>query len=325
MMRPWRTLAFVSGAAALLLGAALTFAPTSYATLSVLIGWRPSLAGPSPLPPTPSGKALGKLVAGRWLVQQIAPDTWALGEPANDPDNYEYLLVGKSRALLIDAGMSRDADIRPVLASLTRLPVTVIPTHLHSDHTHGLKYFTQIALVDLPLTRTLVQDGQVHVQRLQYMAPVSDPAPVFAVSEWVRPEGDIDLGGRKVRLLWTPGHTDTSISIHDPAAHLLFTGDLIYTTTLYAFMPESSLSTYVKTADRLLATLPADTTLYGAHCCRNDMPAQAPWLMLQDLRDVRQASADILAGKAQGKGVLMRRFPVNSRMTLETFYPFGNQ
>jgi len=128
-----------------------------------------------------------------------------------------------------------------------------------------------------------------------------------------------------VQVLWTPGHTATSVSIHDPAAKLLFTGDLIYTTTLYAFMPDSSLSAYIATADRLLADMPPDTLIYGAHCCRNDVPAQAPWLQMSDLADVRQAAADILVGKAKGSGFLLRRFPVNARMTLLTFYPFGNR
>ena len=95
--------------------------------------------------------------------------------------------------------------------------------------------------------------------------------------------------------------------------------------TLYAFMPDSSLSAYIATADRLLADMPPDTLIYGAHCCRNDVPAQAPWLQMSDLADVRQAAADILDGKAKGRGFLLRRFPVNARMTLLTFYPFGNR
>jgi len=323
-MKVWR---FVGAAAAVVIvlgGLGLTFAPAAYAVLTMAVGRMVFFPLPSPLKPTPPGAAAGAVVDGYWRVQQIARDTFAICEPWNDPDNCEYLLLGRARALLIDSG-STARDIHPVLAGLTRLPVTVIPTHLHSDHTNGLRNFDRIALVDLPLTRALVRDGKVHLRRLQYMAPFGVPTPVFRVSEWVKPDGEIDLGGRVVRLLWTPGHTATSISIHDPAAKLLFTGDYIYTTTLYAFMPDSSLSAYVATADRLLTSVPADTTIYGAHCCRNDAPPEAPWLSMNDLRDVRGAVTAIQAGKAQGRGVLLRRYPVNSRMTLTTFYPFGNR
>lgn len=325
----WKPLAVIAALALLLGVCAAAFSPYLYAEaqMSPLRGIvRP--ATPPGFTARP-GPALGVVVAGRWRVQQIAPDTWALGEPADDPDNYEYLLVGQTRALLIDAGSSRAHDIRPVLATLTTLPVTVIPTHLHFDHTNGLGRFRDIALIDLPQTRARVRDGQVRLGRYQYLGGFEGSeggsAPPFRVTEWVKPDAEIDLGGRRVRVLSTPGHTATSISIHDPAAKLLFTGDLIYTTTLYAFMPDSSLSAYVATANRLLAAMPADTVIYGAHCCRNDVPAQAPWLRMSDLADVRRAAADIQAGKAGGRGVLLRRFPVNARMTLLTFYPFANR
>ena len=324
----FRKLAAASVAAlAVVIGLGLAFAPFVYAEAFIGPAWLHRAMEASPVSgfAAQPGPAVGNVVGGHWRVQPIAPNTWAIGEPQDDPDNYEYLLVGKTRALLIDAGAHK-RDIRPVLAGLTSLPVTVIPTHLHFDHTNGLRHFASVALIDLPATRARVKDGVLHLGRYQYMgSPEDGDPPPFRVTEWVKPDGYIELGGRRVQVLWTPGHTATSVSIHDPAAKLLFTGDLIYTTTLYAFMPDSSLSAYAATADRLLAAAPADTVIYGAHCCRNDAPAQAPWLSMDDLRDLRQAVADIQAGRARGHGFLLRRFPVNARMTLLTFYPFGNR
>ncbi len=314
----------VVAAVAALLAAGLASAPLVYVELIHATHSRP--AWPTPLiSGTPlAGEPRGTVIDDYWRVQKIAPDTFAIGEPQGDLDNFEYLLIGKNRALLIDAG-STTRDIHPALATLTQLPITVIPTHLHSDHTNGLKNFDSIALIDLPETRSRLIDGKVHLGRHQYMGTGGEVAPVFRVAEWVKPDGYIDLGERRVQVLWTPGHTTTSISVRDPAAQLLFTGDLIYPTTLYAFLPDSSLSTYVTTADRLLATLPDDTVIYGAHCCRNDAPPGAPWLDMNDLRDVRRAVENILAGSASSRGFILRRFPVNERMTLVTFYPFGNR
>jgi glyoxylase-like metal-dependent hydrolase (beta-lactamase superfamily II) len=320
----WRWAALAATAVVLAAGLLAVFTPDIYAELLLANGRHGLPGAPPPEPPgafdARPGAPAGAVAAGHWRVQQIAPDTWALGEPQDAPDNYEYLLVGARRALLIDAG-STTQDIRPVLAGLTTLPVTVLPTHLHWDHTTGLKNFSAIALIDLPQTRALERGGQVRLTRYAYL---HDDPPSFRVSEWVEPGGEIDLGGRKVQLLSTPGHTTTSASIWDPGAKLLFTGDLIYPTTLYVFAPDSSLSDYAATADRLLAALPADTRIYGAHCCRNDGPPQAPWLSMSDLRDVRTAVANIRSGKAQGRGLVIRRFPVNARMTLLTLYPFGN-
>jgi hydroxyacylglutathione hydrolase len=308
----------------LLAGLGLAFAPILYAEMGFM-GLRPEWPLPLISDARVAGQSAGTVVDDYWRVQQIAPDTYAIGEPQNEPDNYEYLLLGKTRALLIDSGATA-RDIHPVLSTLTQLPVTVIPTHLHYDHTNGLRYFKSIALIDLPETRSRVKEGMLHLGRYQFL-DASDPnrAPVFQVTEWVAPDSYIDLGGRRVQVLWTPGHTATSVSIYDPPAKLLFTGDLIYTTTLYAFMPDSSLSTYEATSDLLLATLPADTIVYGAHCCRNDAPPEAPWLGMNDLGDVRRAVHNIRTGQAKGQGLIIRRFPVNTRMTIVTFYPWGNR
>jgi glyoxylase-like metal-dependent hydrolase (beta-lactamase superfamily II) len=314
----------IAAAVTALAGAGLAFAPIVWVELAHATRSRPAWPGDLIPAATMAGPSPGTVVDGYWRVQKIAPDTYAIGEPQGDLDNFEYLLVGKNRALLIDAG-STTRDIHPALSSLTQLPVTVIPSHLHSDHTNGLRNFDSIAMIDLPETRSRITDGLMHLGRYQYLGTGGDDPPVFRVTEWVKPDGYIDLGERRVQVLWTPGHTNTSVSIHDPAAKLLFTGDLIYPTTLYAFLPDSSLSTYVATADRLLAAMPGDTVIYGAHCCRNDSPPAAPWLEMNDLKDVLRAVQNIQAGSATSRGFIIRRFPVNERMTLVTFYPFGNR
>jgi len=323
-MKAWGWITVGAMAVAAVIG--LYQAPTLFGLTQDLfeqyhVAWKPR---PLPMPKPPPGPAAGQVAAGRWRVEAIGPDTYAIGEPQDDLDNYEYLLIGRARALLIDSGSTLQ-DIRPVIAGLTRLPVTVIPTHLHWDHTNGLRHFSSIALIDLPETRSRVgADGAVHLDHHEYMAPMAT-APVFRVSEWVKPDDVIDLGGRQMQVLWTPGHTATSVSIYDANARRLFTGDYMYTTSLYAFMPDSSLSAYEATADRLLSLLPPDAVLYGAHCCRSDAPPGAPWLSVGDLRAVRRAVDDIRSGKARGQGTLLRRYPVNHQMTLITFYPFGNR
>jgi len=316
MRRKWLVPAgaLIAAAAAIvaLLGVPAIFAEAFIFSLHHDVAVLPRPADPHAFEPRP-GPPLGTVVAGYWRVQQIAPATFAIGEPEGDPDNYEYLLIGTKRALLIDSGATA-RDIQAVLATLTSLPVTVISTHLHWDHTTGLRNFRSVALIDLPETRgRLGSDSYVHLSRHEFID--NDP-PHFRVSEWIKPDGLIDLGGRQARILSTPGHTATSISVYDPANRFLFTGDFLYPTSLYAFMPDSSLSAYAATADRLLAMLPGDTRLYGAHCCRNDAPAQAPWL------DLRRIQAGTATG---GRGFVIRRYPVNSRMTILTLYPFGNR
>jgi len=297
------------------------FAELTMTAAKLGVNVMPAAENPAQFQPLP-GTAAGTVVDGHWRVEPIAPNTWAIGEPADEPDNYAYLLVGSRRALLIDSGATRDHDMRRAIAGLTALPVTVIPSHLHHDHTNGLQHFRDIALIDLPDTRGRAEGNHVQLGRYQYgrWSPVD-----FTVTRWLKPDETIDLGGRSVTILSTPGHTISSVSVWEPAAKRLYTGDFLYPTTLYAFAPDSSLSTYAATIDRLLGLLPPDTRLYGAHCCRNDAPPQAPWLSTSDLADTRAAITRIGAGELEGRGFIIRRFPVNERMTMLTRYPFANR
>jgi glyoxylase-like metal-dependent hydrolase (beta-lactamase superfamily II) len=54
----------------------------------------------------------------------------------------------------------------------------------------------------------------------------------FTVVRVVRGGHKIDLGnGRLIEVLATPGHSETSVTIHDPFHRLLFTGDTLYPST----------------------------------------------------------------------------------------------
>jgi hydroxyacylglutathione hydrolase len=155
--------------AALAVGLGLLFAPYVYTEVMehLVLHGLPIAPDPQARDGALPGSALGKVVDARWRVQTIAPGTYALGEPQDNPDNYEYLLVGEKRALLIDAG-STGRDVHPVLETLTKLPVTVLPTHLHFDHSNGLRNFSSLALMDLPETRSRVEkDGRVLLSRYE--------------------------------------------------------------------------------------------------------------------------------------------------------------
>jgi hydroxyacylglutathione hydrolase len=301
------------------LALALVLAPYLYAELSASLQPHAIIDAAKP------NLSEGHMVDDYWAVQNIDPYTYAIGEPRYYQANYAYLIVGERRALLFDAG-SGTRDITEVVTSLTHLPVTVMPSHLHYDHTGGIAGFASIAMIDLPETRADISNGKFTPRRYEYLGMIDKLVPpTFSVAEWVEPGTTIDLGGRVLRILNVPGHTHSSVALYDAASHQLFAGDFIYPTTLYAFLPGASLSEYRATTRELLATLPADTKIWTAHCCRVGERASAPWLTMTDVRDLNVALNAIQSGTSHSTGFYPRRFPVNQQMTVATGFPWNNR
>ena len=269
--------------------------------------------------------AKGEMVDDYFAVEDLGQGTFAIGEPRYYQQNYSYLIVGTARAVLYDSG-SGTRDISGIVGRLTRLPVTVIVSHLHFDHLGGVGPFGRVAMIDLPVTRADGAGPLFRPSRYEYMGFVDGlTAPSFAVSEWLKPKSNIDLGGRSLLVLSTPGHTPSSVALFDAQTKRLFSGDFIYPTTLYAFLPGASMSAYQATANMLLEMLPADTVLWTAHCCRKNEGVSAPWLSMKDLRDLDTTLTAVRAGQAGSKGFYPRVFAVNEEMTLATGFPWNNR
>jgi len=308
-------------AGAILIGTVLAaaFAPYVYAEL---MSW---LDRHDIVDPAPARSAKGRMVDDYFAVEDLGAGTFAIGEPRYYQQNYAYLILGNSRALLFDSG-SGTRDISGVVAGLTRLPVTVMVSHLHFDHLGGIRPFDHIAMIDLPQTRADVSDGRFKPRRYEYLGfEDARAAPSIKVTEWLAPGATIDLGGRKLQVLSTPGHTPSSAALYDPSTRRLYIGDFIYPTTLYAFLPGASLSAYHQTAKRLLETLPPDTILWTAHCCRKGERVSAPWLTMADLRDLDAALIRVRGGTATPTGFYPRVYPVNDQMTLAAGFPWNNR
>jgi hydroxyacylglutathione hydrolase len=269
-------------------------------------------------------------VRGRWfddyfIVETIDATTFAIGEPRYYQDNYSYLIVGAQRAVLFDAGTG-NRDIVRVVRSLTTLPVTVIPSHLHFDHVGALGRFDHTALVDLPSLRTRVDDGTLKLGRYEFLGLADGlPAPRFAVDAWWFPGTDIDLGGRRLRVLHTPGHTPTSVSLYDAERHWLFAGDLIYPGRLYAFLPGASRRAYLETTRQLLALLDPGARIYTAHVADDPVIIAAPVLEVADLRALETTLLAIDGGTAVSTGFYPRIFPVRGPITFATGFAWNNR
>jgi glyoxylase-like metal-dependent hydrolase (beta-lactamase superfamily II) len=257
-----------------------------------------------------------------YTIHRIDDRTFAIGEPRLHSQNYNYLILGDERALLFDSGPGL-RDIKPVVASLTKLPVTAVPSHLHYDHIGNHARFRHIAIVDLPYLRARAASGVLRPTAAEHLGFVEGiMRPWLHVTQWLAPGSSIDLGGRELEILYTPGHTRDSISLYDADAKQLFTGDYVTEGPLYAFVPGSSLGDYLRTADMLIDRLDADVRLFTAH--RFDPPG-LPQLAYADLLDLRTALRAIKADELDGNGFFPHEYPINDHLWLATDFPWSQR
>ena len=189
-------------------------------------------------------------------VEQVTAGVWSV--PVTIPDNplrYTlcYLLLADSGAVVVDPGWETDrgwADLQRGFeaAGLAADRVTgIVVTHVHPDH-HGLSQRLSEAsgawiamhtaeLSFLPSRIGEVIGGADGFRSWLVRSGVPDDTAIFGDGEDLRmfsmaePDlllnhGDaLDLPGRRVRVVWTPGHTPGHICLHDADYDLLLTGD----------------------------------------------------------------------------------------------------
>jgi glyoxylase-like metal-dependent hydrolase (beta-lactamase superfamily II) len=239
--------------------------------------------------PRPEYRGIERVkISDTWFeVYKPAPGVFAIYEPHQAEEVISYLIVGEKRALLFDTGMGI-SDIKKVTAELTKLPILVLNSHTHDDHVGGNWQFPDVYGMDTDFTRKNAlgsqEDAQAEVTPDQICGtiPAGFDPKTYVTRPWkitaVILDGDrLDLGGRKLEVLATPGHTPDAISLIDRANGLLFPGDTYYPAPIWLFRPETDLAAYAASIRRLAALAPQVKLVLGAH----NIPVASPTVLGQ--------------------------------------------
>ncbi len=203
-------------------------------------------------------------MATNWFdIRKIADGVIAFSEPGHFEEAISYLVIGNERAALIDTGMGV-GDIASEARRFTALPLMVVNTHAHWDHRGENYKFDQIAIhaSEADDLQNPVGQEKLRYKTLPGRFTRATP-PTFSPYAWHVPpstatrilhEGDtIDLGGRTLDVLHTPGHTPGHICLLDRAQRWLMTGDVYYPGTIYTQFAYSDFDELLATAQRLAA------------------------------------------------------------------------
>src|SRR5437879_7553909 len=192
----------------------------------------------------PSGR---RTVSESWFATRELPGgVFLVAEPGHVNS---FLVVGAERAALVDSGLGI-ASIRTAVTALTDRPVVVVNTHHHFDHVGGNAEFGERAIHELgagplaepvpaahldayvsfarDLSASVAAYREVDERFFSFLSDETIPRRLpdgFDPGSWViEPpppgrllrEGDqVDLGGRSLHVIHTPGHTPDSICLLD--------------------------------------------------------------------------------------------------------------
>ena len=173
---------------------------------------------------------------------------------------------------------------------ITRLPIVVLNSHTHDDHVGDNWQFESVYGMDTDFTRQNARgsraDAQAEVAPDQICGnlPKGFDPKTYVTRPWkitsYMHDGDrIDLGGRTLEILATPGHTPDAISLLDRANGLLFTGDTYYPATIWLYRPETNFDAYDVSIRRLAALAPQVKIVLGAHNIPVASPSVLPRLV----------------------------------------------
>ena len=208
--------------------------------------------------------------------RQIDAHTWE-GNGKMMANETLYIVEGEERALLIDAG-TNIKDLDKIVAGITSKPVTLVATHVHPDHTGAsVNYFKEIYInaADMVNVKEMMGDYKGEIKYLS--------------------DGEvIDLGGREIEVVFTPGHTPGSTTFIDRKAGYGFSGDAFGSGNL---LLTTNFTTLALTCQRMSEYMQKHniSKLYPGHY----MGVNAE--TLKRVQDMLQMSRDVLAGKIEGR------------------------
>jgi glyoxylase-like metal-dependent hydrolase (beta-lactamase superfamily II) len=193
------------------------------------------------------------------LTEQVRPDLWSIPVPIpGSPLRYtlSYLIAGESGLVLVDPGMNTEPTWQALQAGLATAGAAVtdltgiVVTHVHPDH-HGLSGRLREASGAWIAMHPVERDSLPARIWDEVRGPAGDrdwlrscgvpadvaaelaitPAGIRWVLSMVEPtrllaDGDlVPLPGRRLRAVWTPGHTPGHLCLHEETEDVLLTGD----------------------------------------------------------------------------------------------------
>lgn len=186
----------------------------------------------------------------------------------NDFQENTYIAHDESKeCMIIDPGMNNDIErIQFDEYIITRglKPKILINTHCHVDHVFGNQHVAD--KYNLPLVahkgEQEVLDFVPDVCRMYGLHYSGSPD----ITSFINEGDEVKFGNQIFRVLFTPGHSPASVSLHNADAKTVIAGDVLFKSSIgRTDLPGGDYDTLISAVKTKLFTLPDDTLVYPGH------------------------------------------------------------
>jgi glyoxylase-like metal-dependent hydrolase (beta-lactamase superfamily II) len=191
-------------------------------------------------------------------------------------DVSSFLVEGEHTAAVIDTGTGV-GDFEHLVTFLTSLPVMLLQSHAHWDHIGSSYRFKDVRVhpadaddlrageANAGYVKHFGPGGILHEWLPQGFEPSLASIPGCEPHGWLNDGDQIDLGGRALEVIHTPGHSPGGVAFLDRAARILIPGDTLKIGAILLMLDGSDPVAYRATLRRLVGILDAIDSIYPSH------------------------------------------------------------
>jgi len=169
--------------------------------------------------------------------------------------------------IIIDPGCFNEIEREELSDAVKELgvkPIRLFNTHCHIDHILGNSFVASKYNLDLEIHQgelPVLQAGQVIAD--MYGIPY-DQSPL--PQKYIKENDEIEFGGIKLKVLFTPGHSPASICFYNEKDGWIISGDVLFYESIgRTDLPGGDYDTLIKSISTQLFVLPNDTDVYPGH------------------------------------------------------------
>lgn len=212
-------------------------------------------------------------------VEKIDEDLYVITETNSV---HCYLILGSEKAVLFDIGYGYE-DVQYLVKEITDLPLMLILSHGDPDHGLGCAHFDDVWLHELDYGKLIGNDTlemkknalSYRLKKMPELTGVINEEAYYqahihhhTTPHFLKDKEIIDLGGKTLEVIHTPGHSYGHIMLLDKEKKRLFSGDQLTKHNIWYFATSDQQAPFIvakHSLEKLLKRSNEFTDIYSAH------------------------------------------------------------